>query len=785
MIDRIDEHTALAFLRDALPFADRISVSEDALMRVTRHALDTREKTPWGKGVPDDIFLPYVLFPRVNNERPAFYHGPIAEQVMPRLAGLDMEDAVLEVNRWCYEQATYQSTDGRTADALTVIRRGFGRCGEESVLLVSALRACGIPARQVYVPLWSHCDDNHAWVEAWVDGSWRYLGACEPELALDSGWFTAAASKAMLVHTRAWGMLPPGERCERREGTAYVINRTAAYAKTALLTLRVTERGAPVSGLRADFEVANMGAFRPICVKRTDEDGVATLLAGLGTLHVWLTDGVRGMGFTADTTQKMEYDVDFGRAAAPAPGEETFVQRPPVESRMQPADFAPARVEAHRQYLEAIERERAARFPITGEPLVDRARGNGDVIAAFLADGRFDAADKRALLESLREKDLADATADVLADALTGALPYRDNYPRDVWVAGVLCPRVADEALVPARRWIRENLPKFDDPQAVWDDLNARLRPCEMEPASIMPDPRRTLACGRCSDAVRDALFVAVCRANGIAAKLDPLTGDRRVWMAGAYRALPSEPAPDARLVLVNAAGRTLAGDADFSVARLEGGAWRALNLGGAALANETRLAVTPGLYRVTATAREIDGGCVGVMRTVAVEGGGEAVVRLSLPETHTADKLLRAPLPPLAVRVDGKPAALPAALSGRPGIVAVIAPGQEPTEHFLNELIDARALLAERGIRVWLLTEDAARADNAKLARALESVKDARLAFSPDPEALREWRARLNARELRLPLAVAIGRGGAGLFAFVNYNVGSVAALIDVVEGE
>ena len=220
-------------------------------------------------------------------------------------------------------------------------------------------------------------------------------------------------------------------------------------------------------------------------------------------------------------------------------------------------------------------------------------------------------------------------------------------------------------------------------------------------------------------------------------------------------------------------------------VARLEGGAWRALNLGGAALANETRLAVTPGLYRVTATAREIDGGCVGVMRTVAVEGGGEAVVRLSLPETHTADKLLRAPLPPLAVRVDGKPAALPAALSGRPGIVAVIAPGQEPTEHFLNELIDARALLAERRIRVWLLTEDAARADNAKLARALESVKDASLAFSPDPEALREWRARLNARELRLPLAVAIGRGGTGLFAFVNYNVGSVAALIDVVEGE
>ena len=47
----------------------------------------------------------------------------------------------------------------------------------------------------------------------------------------------------------------------------------------------------------------------------------------------------------------------------------------------------------------------------------------------------------------------------------------------------------------------------------------------------------------------------------------------------------------------------------------------------------------------------------------------------------------------------------------------------------------------------------------------------------------LSEWRRRLNARELRLPLAVAIGRGGEGLFAFVNYNVGSVMALVDVIE--
>lgn len=59
--------------------------------------------------------------------------------------------------------------------------------GEESTFLVAALRSVGIPARQVYTPRWAHTDDNHAWVEAWADGKWYFLGACEPEPVLISG----------------------------------------------------------------------------------------------------------------------------------------------------------------------------------------------------------------------------------------------------------------------------------------------------------------------------------------------------------------------------------------------------------------------------------------------------------------------------------------------------------------------------------------------------------------------------------------------------------------------
>ena len=86
------------------------------------------------------------------------------------LATGSMEQAALEVNHWAYEKATYRPSDARTSSPLATVRTTFGRCGEESTLGVAAMRSVGIPARQVYTPRWAHTDDNHAWVEVWIDG---------------------------------------------------------------------------------------------------------------------------------------------------------------------------------------------------------------------------------------------------------------------------------------------------------------------------------------------------------------------------------------------------------------------------------------------------------------------------------------------------------------------------------------------------------------------------------------------------------------------------------------
>ena len=158
-----------------------------------------------GWNVPERIFRHFVLPVRANNEnldtsRVAFYR-----ELKPRVEGMNMKDAILEVNHWCHEKLTYKPSDARTLSPLSSMRSSLGRCGEESTFAVAALRAVGIPARQVYTPRWAHTDDNHAWVEAWADGDWYFLGACEPEPVLNLGWFNSPASRGLLMHTRVFG----------------------------------------------------------------------------------------------------------------------------------------------------------------------------------------------------------------------------------------------------------------------------------------------------------------------------------------------------------------------------------------------------------------------------------------------------------------------------------------------------------------------------------------------------------------------------------------------------
>ena len=251
-----EEKEALTFLYAYMPIGDITDYSGNFYLENIRSSFQARSEMPWGKVIPEDIFRHYVLPVRINNEnldesRMVFY-----KELKDRVKNLSLYDAVLEVNHWCHEKVIYTPSDARTSSPLASVKTAYGRCGEESTFTVAALRSVGIPARQVYTPRWAHTDDNHAWVEAWVDGKWYFFGACEPEPVLNMGWFNGPAYRGMLMHTKVFGKYyGPEDVMERTKGYTE-INVIDNYAPSAKATIKVTDaEGKPVEGALVEFKI--------------------------------------------------------------------------------------------------------------------------------------------------------------------------------------------------------------------------------------------------------------------------------------------------------------------------------------------------------------------------------------------------------------------------------------------------------------------------------------------------------------------------------------------------
>ncbi|OZG66207.1 Transglutaminase-like superfamily [Bifidobacterium hapali] len=475
-----DRLTLMKLAYGSLPCNDIIDDDPSTLLSFVDHALMLRRTMDWTRNLPLDIFIHFVFWPRINNEALADCRPLCYRELINRVHDLDATHAMLETNYWCAEHVTYHPSDERTLNAIGALNLGLGRCGEESTLLVTALRAIGIPARQVYTPRWAHCDDNHAWVEAYVDGRWRFLGACEPEEVPDRGWFDKASTRAMLVHARVF--------CDFNEGNVDVsasaggdeslllCNLTADYAPTVdLLVHVVDDSGRPMPDAHVSFELLNMAEYYPIATARTSDHGEAHMTLGCGSVRVHVSAGDRTADHMVDTTTIHELTV-----VVPVVTDDTesldrdrvwssidLVAPPSGTPRSLPlTDEQQRRTIARRAYAETLRTARVRGFDAlvdnaTRQSLSERyssdciaavtnsdtdiansdvlqrlltsAGANAPVIARFLLSSDNTATqthvpdtDRLALLTALSSKDLCDVSIKALNDAACSAATVRD-----------------------------------------------------------------------------------------------------------------------------------------------------------------------------------------------------------------------------------------------------------------------------------------------------------------------------------------------------------------------
>ena len=715
-----EEFEALEFLYAYMPLADLTDYSTGYYLQNVRASFAARNEMGWN--VPEREFRHFVLPIRANNENLDTSRVVFYRELKPRIEGMSMQDAILEVNHWCHEKLTYKPSDARTLSPLSSVVSSLGRCGEESTFTVAALRAVGIPARQVYTPRWAHTDDNHAWVEAWADGKWYFLGACEPEPVLDLGWFNSPASRGLLMHTRVFGSYDGPEEKVMIGPNFTEINLIDNYAKTARVDFTVVdENGSPVDSALVDFKIYNYAEFYPALSKYTDAKGRTFLTAGMGDMMAWASKngryGYSKVSFGKDT----EVTITISDQHTSDPQSMMIV--PPPETANIPEVTPEQRAENDRRFAreDSIRKAYMATFvqPDGTEKgrLLALSAGNHRVIAKFLEDHPDERA--LALLKSLSNKDLIDVTREILDDSY--------NAPE-----AILCPRVEneflcayksffarsfgtglqkEELLCPANliKWVNDSITMLRDPKA-WS--------IPMSPAGVYQ--------ARMADArSRNIFFVALARTLGLDARKDPVTGkiqykDAGQWVDVDFEASSQVVAPTGTLVLNYEPTAILANPyyySHFTISKIENGRTRLLTFdegqvdmgGGVSWANIFKKG-TPldvGDYVLVSGNRLSDGSVPVTMRQFSVREGETTTLdlRITIPE----DKLSVIGSFDAETRYCMEPDAEPVSVLSTTGrgfyVIGFLTPRQEPSVHAINDLIAAKSGLEAWSRPILLLT--------------------------------------------------------------------------------
>lgn len=815
-----NQRNAMQFLYAYMPLPDITDYSGEFHLKNVDYALRTREEMPWGKSVPDREFMHFVLPLRVNNENMDECREVFFKELKDRVKGLSMYDAVLEVNHWCHEKVTYTPSDSRTSSPLATVRTAHGRCGEESTFTVSALRSVGIPARQVYTPRWAHTDNNHAWVEAWVDGQWYFLGACEPEPVLNLGWFNAPASRAMLMHTNVFGRYNGPEEVLNRNACYTEINVTSNYAPVATTSVMIVdENGMPVNDAIVEFKIYNYAEFYTAATKVSDRQGLASLTTGCGDMLVWASkEGKYGFAkVSAGKDDKVKVVLDKNTRYE---GTMSIDIVPPAEGNMIPA-LSEQQIELNKQRFareDSIRNAYVATFPdksqsenlgdalgIESSSAVDlfmQSRGNYATLVKFIAacEPRIRNKVVKVLFE-MSEKDRRDVTCDVLCDHLPA---WRSAENEEDWYYKyVLNPRVSNERLTCYRsffasvitpeqmavykfhpeewaKWCRDSI----GIDSVWNPRGFCMSPCGVWQVRIA-DPHS-----------RDIFFVAGARSMGIAARIDEVTGktqytiDGSVWHDVAFDEIETS----------SAVGSLIAGYetseyldnpryySHFTISRIVDGRLVLQNHPEEA-SWETVLRegtnIDAGDYLVTTGTRMADGSVLAHMTFLTVAPRQETQFPLTM--RHDEDNLQVIGdfnSENLFYDLASKQKRSLLSVTGRGYyILALIDPNSEPSNHFLRDMMPYKEEFEEWGQKIVLLFDDANAAARYKADDFLLLPSTVIMGTDIDGEISRSIKGAMKLKGDGRPVIIVADTFNRVVFVSQGYSIGLGERLVKIIK--
>lgn len=816
----IEQATDTLYARMSLP--DSLDYPREFFVENARMSLLAREEMPWGKEISDTLFYDFVLPVRTNNERLDSCRTVFYNELAPRLKGMGIHEAALEVNHWAHEKVTYRPSDGRTSSPLSTVRTSWGRCGEESAFVVAAMRAVGIPARQVYTPRWAHTDDNHAWVEVFVDGKWQFLGACEPEPELNMAWFNAPASRGMLMSTRTDGRYGGAEEILFSSPYFSLVNVTPTYAPTVNARVRALNAdGTPAKGAKVMYCLYNYAEFYPVATRTADADGMAQVTTGVGDMVIWATDGKRfgieKMSTGCDSVFTVTLNHTSGDNFAL-----DFDLIPPAQSAKLPSASAEATSanEASKAKEDSIRnaymatmfdantaRNFAMRYDYDANLMAEilpAAYGNHATICRFLTYAAK-LSPKRAtdLLSALSEKDLRDVSYDVLEDNFLHSRMTGDTL---MYARYVLNPRVANEELYPYKKFFNTALSRAqkdeirENPEVLVRLISDSISVSEhRNPRHLCISPVSAWKHKRDIDSrSRDILFVAMARSCGIPARIDPVTGnleysaDNRTWTSVEFDKT-SKPGntkkTDLRLRYLSKGSRIDDPKyySNFSLSRISDGSPEQLAYDDFTPWSKTfknGTYVDPGYYMLVSGQRLANGGVlaravffeadkasVPVPLTVRSDNGQVQVIG-----SFNSENLYHG-------LADDNARSLLSTTGRGYYVLGFIAPGHEPTAHALNDLTAVAEEFDKQGVKLMLIFADKERAGRFKRDAFGKLPESAVFGYDADGNIARDLAENMKANIADAPVFIIADTFNRVVYLSQGYTIHQGEKLIDTLK--
>lgn len=745
------EQEAMMFLYAYMPLSDVTDYSAAYYLDNVRLTFQAQQEMSWGKKVPEELVRHFVLPIRVNNENLDTARVVFYRELKDRVKDLPMKEAILEVNHWCHEKVVYQPSDSRTSSPLASVKTAYGRCGEESTFTVAALRSVGIPARQVYTPRWAHTDNNHAWVEAWADGEWYFIGACEPEPVLNLGWFNSPASRGMLMHTKVFGKYTGKEEIMMENMNFTEINVIENYAPAAKAEIVVVdEAGNPVSGANVEFKLYNYAEFYTVATKFTNGEGQTSLTAGKGDLLVWAHKGDKfgfsKVSFGKDKEVKIVLNLDENMAytlnldiVPPAEGanipEVTPEQRAENNKRMAEED-AIRKAYIATFVTEDNAKEWAKKWNLDEAKVVKYligSRGNYQTIIDFLVEAvEEEQADlAMELLDVISAKDLRDVSLDVLEDHL-----YNSLLPKDLTAEvyrEILNPRVESEMITPYKGYFQEQIEaelavRFrENPLELVNWINREITIFnELNAQRIRMSPKGVFESRIADEDSRDIFFVSVARSLGIPAWKDAVTGKIQYRNVNTkevfdvdFTTVEEVKAVRGKLVANYKATKTLLDPkyyTHFTISKFNNGFYSPLSFDagendmgeGATWANllKNGLTLDTGSYMLTTGTRMADGSVLSHVNFFKIDAGKTTTVELVMRQSTDAVQVIgefNSEARYLALGATEEQSILQTTGRGY-FVVGILGVGQEPTNHALRDMAAVKSQLEAWGKKMVLL---------------------------------------------------------------------------------